>query len=196
MKWSRIPPVAVLTIGVVGLVTASWERRAVAASQLPTTVSAASRPVDYNWDVRPILSENCFRCHGPDEKSRMAGLRLDVPDVAYAELKSGKGKHAIAPGNPGESELLRRVSAENPAARMPPPSVNKVLTADQIDTLTRWIAQGARYKPHWSFIAPQKPVPRCVDSRALGLSTISIASSSSASRAKACTCQWRPTRRR
>jgi hypothetical protein len=158
MKWSRLLPGVVLTTGIVGVVT-GWESRAAAAGQSPAAVSRASRPVDYNWDVRPILSENCFRCHGPDEKSRMAGLRLDVPDVAYAELKSGKGRHAITPGNPGESELLRRVSAENPAARMPPRSVNKVLSADQIDTLKRWIAQGAQYKPHWSFMAPQKPVP-------------------------------------
>ena len=111
MKRSRILPVAALIIGLVGVVTA-WEsaapqsspvplRRPAVAMQKPATASEASRPVDYNWDVRPILSENCFRCHGPDEKSRMAGLRLDVPDVAYAELKSGKGKHAIMPGKPG-----------------------------------------------------------------------------------------------
>ena len=86
MKWSKLLPVVVLTTAIVGTVT-GWEQRAAAAGQLPATVSMASRPVDYNWDVRPILSENCFRCHGPDEKSRMAGLRLDVPDVAYAELK-------------------------------------------------------------------------------------------------------------
>jgi hypothetical protein len=89
----------------------------------------------------------------------MAGLRLDLPEVAYAELKSGRGKHAITPGNPAESEIIRRVSAESPAARMPPKSVNKVLTSDQIEILKKWIAQGAQYKPHWAFIPPEKPVP-------------------------------------
>src|SRR5437762_1764510 len=97
------------------------------AAQAPSVGAVVAPPVDYNWDVRPILSENCFRCHGPDEKSRMAGLRLDVPDIAYAELKSGKGKHAIAPGHADESEVIRRVSAENAAVRMPPKATNKVL---------------------------------------------------------------------
>src|SRR4029077_20027233 len=105
--------------------------------------------------VRPILSENCFRCHGPDEKSRMAGLRLDIPEIAYAELKSGNGKHAITPGNPDGSELIRRVSAENPATRMPPRSINKVLSPAQVEILKRWIAQVAVYKPHWAFITPE-----------------------------------------
>jgi len=136
------------------------------AAQAPSVGAGAERRVDYNWDVRPILSENCFRCHGQDEKSRMAGLRLDVPEMAYAELKSGKGKHAITPGNAGESEMIRRVSAENAAVRMPPRSSNKVLTPEQVDILKTWIGQGAVYKPHWAFITPEAQHPPPVPSTA------------------------------
>src|SRR3979409_219156 len=146
------------------VVLARWQPLAAQRARQATGPQAAgpAERVDYNWDVRPILSENCFRCHGPDEKSRMAGLRLDFPDVATAALQLRKGMKAMTHGNPGESELIRRVGAENPAARMPPRSLNKVLTADQVDTLRRWIEQGARYKPHWAFIAPEKPVPPSV----------------------------------
>jgi mono/diheme cytochrome c family protein len=123
------------------------------------TGAVASDSVDYNWDVRPILSDNCFRCHGPDQKGRMAGLRLDTRDGAYAALRSGATKHAIVPGDPEASELLKRVTAERPAVRMPPASTNKTLSPTQIDTLRKWIAQGGEYKPHWAFITPKKPIP-------------------------------------
>jgi mono/diheme cytochrome c family protein len=117
------------------------------------TVST-ERVVDYNWDVRPILSENCFSCHGPDEKSRRAGLRLDISEGAYGELRTGTGRRAVVPGRPADSELLKRAAAANVNQRMPPRVTNKALTPSQIETLTDWIRQGARYKPHWSFIAP------------------------------------------
>jgi Protein of unknown function (DUF1553)/Protein of unknown function (DUF1549)/Concanavalin A-like lectin/glucanases superfamily/Planctomycete cytochrome C len=160
----RLIPIA--SVGFAAMVMLGAGLAARAPQATTTSRVAAARPVDYNWDVRPILSENCFRCHGPDEKSRMAGLRLDIPEIAYAELKSGNGKHAITPGNPDGSELIRRVSAENPASRMPPRSINKVLSPAQIDILKRWIAQGAVYKPHWAFITPEKPAPPAVASAA------------------------------
>ena len=88
---------------------------------------AAARVIDYNWDVRPILSEYCFRCHGPDEKARRANLRLDQADSAYAALAGGRGeRHAIVPGKPDDSEMIRRVTHQTPALRMPPPVTNKV----------------------------------------------------------------------
>jgi len=119
---------------------------------------APAREIDYNWDVRPILSDYCFRCHGPDEKSRQAGLRLDTPEGAYAPLRRPE-LHAIVPGKPDESQLIFRVAHENAGLRMPPQTTNKVLAPAQIDTLRTWIVQGAKYKPHWAFVAPQKPVP-------------------------------------
>jgi uncharacterized protein DUF1553/uncharacterized protein DUF1549/concanavalin A-like lectin/glucanase superfamily protein/cytochrome c len=121
-------------------------------------VAPPERPVDYNWDVRPILSDYCFRCHGPDEKARQANLRLDTPQGAYAALRR-PGTFAIVPGNPDSSELIFRVAHENPAVRMPPRVTNKSLSPAQIEVLRKWIAQGAQYKPHWAFVAAEKPVP-------------------------------------
>ena len=119
--------------------------------------TARTAHVDYNWDVRPILSENCFRCHGPDAKGRKAGLRLDLPDGAYAELEKSPGKHAIVPGNADKSELVRRITATDPDERMPPQSSHKELTAKQIETLKQWVEDGAQYKQHWAFIPPERP---------------------------------------
>jgi hypothetical protein len=122
--------------------------------------AAVTRPVDYNWDVRPILSDYCFRCHGPDEKSRQAGLRLDTAEGAYAALRR-PGTFAIVPGKPAESQLIFRITHANAVVRMPPTVANKVLSPEQIEILRAWIAQGAEYKPHWAFTAPQKAaVPR------------------------------------
>ena len=129
---------------------------------LRATLTTAQAPapgpaVDYNWDVKPILSDNCFRCHGPDEKSRRAGLRLDNADSAYAALSGRTERHAIVPGDVEHSELVKRITADTPAVRMPPASTNKTLTPQQIDTLKQWIVQGAKYKPPWASIAPTGP---------------------------------------
>jgi mono/diheme cytochrome c family protein len=110
--------------------------------------------IDFNWHVRPILSDNCFRCHGPDAKARKVGLRLDLPETAYGELPENKGKHAIVPGKPSSSELIRRITSKDPKERMPPAETHKTLTDAQIALLTAWIERGAPYKPHWAFIAP------------------------------------------
>ena len=105
--------------------------------------------VDFNWQIRPILSENCFRCHGPDANSRRAGLRLDQKEAAYAQ--------AITPGKPEKSELVSRITSKDPSYRMPPPAASaKPLTAAEIATLTEWVRQGAEYEPHWAFIPPVK----------------------------------------
>ncbi len=114
-----------------------------------------TRRIDYNWDVRPILSDNCFRCHGPDEKSRQAGLRLDTAEGAYAALRR-PGTFAVVPGMPADSQMIFRITHANAAVRMPPQTTNKVLSPQQIEILRAWIAQGAEYKPHWAFLAPQK----------------------------------------
>jgi hypothetical protein len=130
--------------------------RVSAQTPAPAPAGAAeTRRIDYNWDVRPILSDNCFRCHGPDEKSRQAGLRLDTAEGAYAALRR-PGTFAIVPGNPDASQMIFRVTHANAAVRMPPQTTNKVISPQQIEILRAWIAQGAEYKPHWAFLAPQK----------------------------------------
>jgi Protein of unknown function (DUF1549)/Protein of unknown function (DUF1553)/Planctomycete cytochrome C/Concanavalin A-like lectin/glucanases superfamily len=120
-------------------------------------VAGVAEEVDYDWHVRPILSENCFKCHGPEPKSREAGLRLDIRDAATAELPETPGRHAIVPGAADESELMRRITAEDTEVRMPPQSEHKTLTDEQIETLRVWIDAGAEYKRHWAFIPPERP---------------------------------------
>jgi hypothetical protein len=120
---------------------------------------AVEAKLKYNRDIRPILSDNCFRCHGFDKNTREADLRLDTSEGAFAERDGGV--MPIVPGKPENSELLRRVTSDDPDERMPPPETHQVLSKAQIETLRRWIAEGAEYEPHWAFIKPQRPeVPK------------------------------------
>jgi mono/diheme cytochrome c family protein len=112
------------------------------------SVPPTRRPIDYIRDVRPILSNNCFACHGPDEKTRKGGLRLDVRDEALAVL---------SPGRPTESELLRRVCSTDKDEVMPPAKTGRRLTPAEVDILRRWIAQEAPYAPHWAYHRPNMP---------------------------------------
>ena len=125
-------------------------------------IPAASRAdqVSFNRDVRPILSENCFQCHGPDARSREAGLRLDTEEGAYA-LRNGI--RAVVPGSPEESEILRRIGAADPRDRMPPPDSGKSLGEGDAAILEAWIASGAAYQRHWAFepiVRPPLPETR------------------------------------
>jgi hypothetical protein len=108
----------------------------------------AKAPIEFNRDIRPILSDACFHCHGPDKAKRKADLRLDNPEGGQAVLVSGK---------PAESELFRRITAKDDSKLMPPPKSGRRLTAQQIALLGRWIEQGAKWQPHWAFIAPARP---------------------------------------
>ncbi len=128
---------------------------------LGAVARAAEPAVDFSRDVRPILSDNCYACHGPDENKLKAGLRLDLREQAVAELSSGG--HAIVPGRSAESLLIERVATEDEIDRMPPARTGKKLTDAQIDLLRKWIDQGADYKQHWSFIRPQRHEPPQVD---------------------------------
>ena len=112
--------------------------------------------LSFNRDIRPILSDNCFACHGPDHANRQAGLRLDTFELATAELDSGT--RAIVPEKIDESELVARIITDDPDSVMPPPHA-KIgrLSAEQVEIVKRWIAEGARYEPHWAFVAPAKP---------------------------------------
>ncbi|MEO8464783.1 MAG: DUF1553 domain-containing protein [Gammaproteobacteria bacterium] len=113
--------------------------------------------INYNWHVRPILSENCFRCHGPDPAARKADLRLDIGENAKRELPKSPGKYAIVAGHADKSELVRRITSQDPEERMPPESAHKTLSKQQIAILAQWIDNGAEYRPHWAFIEPQRP---------------------------------------
>ena len=119
--------------------------------------STLSGVVDYNVHVRPILSDKCFKCHGPDATKREANLRLDLPESAFAELKDAPGKFAIVAGNVEKSELLRRIKSHDTEVLMPPPASNLALTPLEIATLETWIAQGAVYQTHWAFSALVQP---------------------------------------
>ena len=117
--------------------------------------------IDFDRDVRPILSDNCFHCHGPDPSSREGGakreegVRLDTREGLLADL--GDGRAVVRPGDPAQSELMKRVLHADPTERMPPPSSRRELTPLQIATLERWITAGAKWKQHWAFEPPQRP---------------------------------------
>jgi mono/diheme cytochrome c family protein len=121
----------------------------------PRAQAAASRKVDFNHDIRPMLSDNCFACHGPDEKKRKAKLRLDTSDGAVADL--GKGVRAVVPGKPAESALWKRITTTNPDDLMPPAETHKKLTERQIALFKQWIEEGANFKSHWAFETPKRP---------------------------------------
>ncbi|HEX6964019.1 MAG TPA: DUF1549 domain-containing protein, partial [Lacipirellula sp.] len=118
--------------------------------------AAAEAPVDFNRDVRPILAENCFHCHGADAAQRKAELRFDDRS---SPLEIG----AIVPGKPAESSLIERISTGDPDLRMPPPDSHRRLTRQQIELLTRWVAQGADYEAHWAFQTARRPEPPRVE---------------------------------
>src|SRR4051794_36054043 len=122
-------------------------------------ISANAEPLRFSHDIRPILSENCFRCHGPDKNQRKKGLRLDIRDQALE-------KKAFIPGNPNEGKLITRIFSTDPEEMMPPPDSNKKLTAEQKEILKRWIGEGAQYEPHWAYIKPVKaPLPKVKDQK-------------------------------
>jgi hypothetical protein len=127
----------------------------------------ATEKISYNFDIRPILSDKCFKCHGPDANHRQAHLRLDIPDSAYAPLHNTKGAFAIVPGYPDRSELLRRVSSPDPSYQMPPTDSHLgALTPQEVTLFEKWIRQGGRYERHWAFTPPVKsPLPAIQDPR-------------------------------
>lgn len=128
---------------------------------LPEEVSVAMemvpRDLDYNMHVKPILSDKCFACHGPDSKKQKAGLRLDLVDHAYGELPESPGRVAIDPGSLKNSEVIRRIISTDPEVMMPTPESHLSLTAYEKAVLVQWIEKGAEYKPHWAFVKPELP---------------------------------------
>jgi hypothetical protein len=126
------------------------------ASGLVTATASAAGKLDFNRDIRPILSDNCFACHGLDAKKRKADLRLDVPEGAFTAID---GVFPIKPGDPEVSTIIQRILSKDEDEVMPPPESNKHITPAQVDILKRWIKEGAEYKKHWAFEAPVKAAP-------------------------------------
>ncbi|MBY0523954.1 MAG: DUF1553 domain-containing protein [Gemmataceae bacterium] len=125
--------------------------------------AAEPRKIDFNRDIRPLLSDACFHCHGPDKAKRKANLRLDTEEGAFADLGDGR---AIVAGDPGKSEVFRRIVATKDKERMPPVNSGRHLTAEQVALIRQWIEQGAKWQKHWSFIAPQRPeLPKVKETR-------------------------------
>lgn len=121
-----------------------------------------SQPVNFSREIRPILSEYCFACHGPDEQQRKAKLRLDTKEGA---ISSKDGAHIIKPGASGESELIKRLITRDEDEVMPPPKVGKKLSSVQIDLLKKWVDEGAKWETHWAFETPKRPeLPKVTDS--------------------------------
>jgi len=139
----------VLGVAVASLVAAS------ACGRRAPDVAGVRALVDFNFHVKPILSDRCFKCHGPDERARKASLRLDRKDIAFGKLPSGH--RAIVPGSTRKSELVARILSTDPKFLMPAPESNLALTDYEKAVLVRWVEQGAVWKPHWSLIPPKKP---------------------------------------
>jgi hypothetical protein len=135
------------------LLTLAWG--GTAAAQEPP------QPLSFNRDVRPILADKCFPCHGPDAGKRQAELRLDHAENALADRG---GYAAIVPRRPDESEVVKRIRSEDADERMPPADFGKLLSADEIQILLRWVAEGGAYEPHWSYVPPRRwPLPPIQD---------------------------------
>src|SRR5579871_513419 len=121
-----------------------------------STAVLLGAPISFNRDIRPLMSDTCFRCHGPDKSSRMANLRLDIRDEALKPLKNGVVP--IVPGDPDKSEIVRRVFAESAGKRMPPQFAHKDLTEKQKQTIRQWVAEGAVYEGHWAYQPIKRPI--------------------------------------
>lgn len=118
--------------------------------------------VSYNFHIRPILSDNCFACHGPDANKREAGLRLDTEAGAYAALKENPDQHAIVPGSTNKSQVIKRIFSEDASEKMPPPESNLTITDFERNLIKKWVEQGGVYEKHWAFETPTKktiPIP-------------------------------------
>ena len=120
--------------------------------------------VDFNFHIKPILADRCYKCHGPDEKARKAGLRLDQKQGLFGKTK--KGNRIIAPGRPGSSELVNHILSSDPEFMMPPPESNLALDPKEKALIHKWIDQGAEWKDHWAFLPIEKSNPPKVKAKA------------------------------
>src|SRR6185369_3635049 len=128
--------------------------RLVVALSMISTLPVAAAELSFNRDIRPILSDHCYACHGFDKAARKADLRLDTPEGATALID---GDRAIVPGHPEASEAVKRMLSTDPEEMMPPPKAKKPIKPEQVAILKQWIAQGAKYEGHWAFTPPVRP---------------------------------------
>ena len=142
----------IATVAFTGLLISAAPLSAQTLAQSPPSHSG-SEAVDFNRDIRPILSDKCYTCHGPDKARRLTKLRFDVEAEAKQDLG---GRFAIVPGDAPKSEMVRRITATDTARRMPPAASGRTLTAREIDVIQKWIEQGAKWDNHWSFNAPRR----------------------------------------
>ena len=139
-----------------------WFRRLLLALALTSCVAGAGE-IRFNRDIRPILSDKCFKCHGPDASNRKADLRLDTLEGALIDLG---GYVAMVPGDPVNSELISRITTGDEDDLMPPPDTGKTLSDDEKKLFREWIAQGGEYEAHWAYIPPKRPTMPTVSDRA------------------------------
>ena len=138
-----------------------WIAAALSTSLSAPLPGAPAARIDFNRDVRPILSDKCFACHGPDEGQRQADLRLDTRSGAFAERG---GSAVIIPGDRSASRLYQRISHEMEIARMPPPAAERQLKLEEVERIGAWIDQGADWQTHWAYVPPKRPAsPRVGD---------------------------------
>ncbi len=154
IKFLTTAGVATLIIGLSATILESCSESK-ANSSPSTIVNALPDSVDFNFHIRPILSDRCYTCHGPDANKREANFRLDTEEGAMAALEDGRG-FAIVPGKLESSELYHRIISQDTTEVMPPPETNLTLTSHEKALIAKWITQGAKWKTHWSFIPPQK----------------------------------------
>jgi len=157
---NRLPNVPRPGVSRSGPIRAVWIWLLMASLLIVRRSEAAGAPVDFNRQIRPILAEHCYQCHGPDEAKRKAGLRLDQPEGAAQRLKSGV--RAVVPGRAAESRLLEVITSADPDEHMPPASTGKQLSADQVSVLRRWIEEGATWRGHWAYQPIADPEPPAV----------------------------------
>src|SRR5262249_26224787 len=141
----------VLFVGSLAALLAVLLARPLATRAAPKALPAT---IEFNRDIRPILSDNCFHCHGPDQARRKAKLRLDTEEGAFADLKDGP---VIVRGDRSKGALNQRITADTEKHRMPPASSGRKLSDRQIQLLGRWIEQGAKWQKHWAFLTPKRP---------------------------------------
>ncbi|TDB61169.1 PSD1 and planctomycete cytochrome C domain-containing protein [Arundinibacter roseus] len=163
--WQKRLQIVVL----LGFLVSCWFAACRSGSATFTNGKKLPETVSYTYDIRPILSDKCFACHGPDENKREAGLRLDVAEEAFKALKENPSAHALVAGKPELSQLYLRISTTDSTKLMPPVESNLRLSSEEIALLEKWIKQGANYEKHWAFVPPKRPtLPKVADeSRAI-----------------------------